>query len=76
MGTIVAVSGGKDSTAMALRLAELEEPKVDAWLYTPTGDELPEMEAHFAWLDETLPGGLTRVTGVTLKHLIVHLLGG
>lgn len=43
---IVPVSGGKDSTALALRLAELNPTKEYVYLYTPTGDELPEMNAH------------------------------
>jgi len=42
----VAFSGGKDSTAMALRLYELGESF--ALLFTPTGDELPELSAHIA----------------------------
>lgn len=44
---IVALSGGKDSTAMALRLKELH-PEIDfTYVCTPTGDELPEMQAHW-----------------------------
>ena len=42
----VAFSGGKDSTAMALRLHELGESF--ELLFTPTGDELPELHAHIA----------------------------
>lgn len=46
---VVALSGGKDSTALALRLRELN-PDVDyIYVCTPTGDELPEMFAH--WLN-------------------------
>lgn len=41
---VVAFSGGKDSTAMALRLAELGEDFT--LLFTPTGNELPELQAH------------------------------
>lgn len=43
---IVALSGGKDSTALALRLMEVE-PKAYTYICTPTGDELPEMVAHW-----------------------------
>lgn len=44
---VVALSGGKDSSAMALRLAELN-PTVDyTYICTPTGDELPEMFDHW-----------------------------
>ena len=41
---VVAFSGGKDSTALVLRLAELQEDFV--CLFTPTGDELPELLIH------------------------------
>lgn len=41
---VLAFSGGKDSTALALRLAELGED-FDC-LFTPTGNELPELRAH------------------------------
>jgi PP-loop superfamily ATP-utilizing enzyme len=41
---VIAFSGGKDSTAMALRLRELGE-HFDL-LFTPTGDELPELHEH------------------------------
>lgn len=43
---VVAFSGGKDSTALVLRLAELGED-FDC-LFTPTGDELPELDVHMA----------------------------
>jgi 3'-phosphoadenosine 5'-phosphosulfate sulfotransferase (PAPS reductase)/FAD synthetase len=43
---VVAVSGGKDSTALALRLAEIEPRDDYVYVCTPTGDELPEM---FEW---------------------------
>lgn len=40
----VAFSGGKDSTAMAYRLAETGEQF--ALIFTPTGNELPEVRQH------------------------------
>jgi hypothetical protein len=40
---VVALSGGKDSTALALRLRELEPHTDFMYVCTPTGDELPEM---------------------------------
>jgi hypothetical protein len=43
---VVAFSGGKDSTALVLRLAELGEDFT--CLFTPTGDELPDLSAHMA----------------------------
>ena len=46
MKKIVAFSGGKDSTAMAVYLAEQGEEF--ELMFTPTGDELPELLAHVA----------------------------
>ena len=51
---IVALSGGKDSTAMALRLAEVEPDTPFNYVCTPTGDELPEMFAHWRKLGDLL----------------------
>jgi 3'-phosphoadenosine 5'-phosphosulfate sulfotransferase (PAPS reductase)/FAD synthetase len=62
---IVGLSGGKDSTALALALNEFE-PRPYNYLYTPTGDELPEMRKHMAFLESTL-GRITRVSNGTLK---------
>ena len=42
---IVSLSGGKDSTAMLLRLLEENYP-VDLILYCDTGLEFPEMYDH------------------------------
>ena len=61
---VVALSGGKDSTALALRLHELN-PKVDyTYVCTPTGDELPEMfEAlEQAWRSSGQAGSRRSVT--------------
>ena len=68
---VVALSGGKDSTAMALRLAEVE-PRPYVYLITPTGDELPEMVTHWQTLEHLLGTPLTRVTEQTLNGLIDH----
>jgi hypothetical protein len=46
---IIALSGGKDSCAMALRLRELEPERDYTYICTPTGNELPVMVEH--WLD-------------------------
>lgn len=51
---IVALSGGKDSTAMALRLAESEPHNLYTYVCTPTGDELPEMIHHWKKLEGIL----------------------
>ncbi len=51
---VVALSGGKDSTAMALRLREVM-PDVDfTYVCTPTGNELPEMFDHWKKCGELL----------------------
>jgi hypothetical protein len=55
---IVALSGGKDSTAMALALAE-REPRDYFYVITPTGNELPEMYDHWRKLAELLGKPLT-----------------
>jgi Phosphoadenosine phosphosulfate reductase family len=44
MKQVVAFSGGKDSTALVLRMAELGEDF--ECLFTPTGDELPDLQLH------------------------------
>ena len=55
---VVAFSGGKDSTALVLRLAELGEDFV--CLFTPTGNELPELQAH-----------INRIVGLVGKQLVL-----
>lgn len=57
---IVALSGGKDSTAMAIRLAEIE-PREYVYICTPTGDELPEMEFHWRKLSQILKQPILRL---------------
>lgn len=66
---IIALSGGKDSTALALRLAELGEHEY-VYFCTPTGDELPEMEKHWANLETLLGKPLVRVANGTLAECI------
>jgi hypothetical protein len=68
---IVALSGGKDSTALALRLAEVE-PRDYTYLITPTGDELPPMLEHWQSLEKLLGKPLTRITNGTLNGWIEH----
>lgn len=69
MNDIVTLSGGKDSTAMALRLAEVE-PREYTYVWTPTGDEPADVAPHFDKLEKMLgkpiirleyPGGLAAV---------------
>lgn len=67
---VVGLSGGKDSTAMALALAE-REPRQYVYVCTPTGDELPEMAAHWNRLEEILGQPLLRLrSNKTLDSLI------
>lgn len=70
MNHIVGLSGGKDSTAMALRLAEVE-PRDYLYICTPTGNEPAEMEDHWAHLECLLGKPLVRIqSGGTLEGLI------
>lgn len=66
---IVALSGGKDSTAMALRLAEVE-PRDYIYVCTPTGNELPEMKAHWEALSARLGKPIIQPPGPGLDALI------
>ena len=67
---VVGLSGGKDSTAMALRLAEVEPDTDFQYVCTPTGDELPTMIDHWAHLEQLLGKPLIRVTNRTLAEWI------
>jgi len=57
---IVGLSGGKDSTALALRLAEVE-PRPYEYICNETGNELPEMQQHWANLERLLGTPILRV---------------
>lgn len=57
---VVGLSGGKDSTALALRLAEVE-PRDYQYICNETGDELPEMKSHWERLEKLLGKQITRV---------------
>ncbi len=69
MNHIVGLSGGKDSTAMALRLAEIE-PRDYTYICTPTGNEPAEMIAQWARLEYLLGKPLVRLKAGTLESLI------
>lgn len=69
MTHVVALSGGKDSTAMALRLAEVE-PRAYVYVCTPTGNEPAAMFAHWQDLSRLLGTPLTPVVGGTLEGII------
>ena len=66
---IVALSGGKDSTAMALMLQE-REPRPYAFVCTPTGDELPAMFEHWRKLGKTLGSPLISLQAETLERCV------
>lgn len=67
---VVALSGGKDSTAMALRLKELNPTTDYTYVCTPTGDELPEMFAHWRKLGDMLGKRIVPIMGGTLNSLV------
>lgn len=66
---VVGLSGGKDSTAMALWLAE-NEPRDYTYICTPTGDELPEMFAHWRKIAGLLGKPLIPIGDTTLAAKI------
>lgn len=70
MKKIVGLSGGKDSTAMALRLQEVE-PDEYTFAITPTGRELPPVKEHWARLEILLGKPLLKIPAPTLVQLIV-----
>lgn len=69
MNHIVALSGGKDSTALALALRELE-PRNYIYVCTPTQNELPEMLLHWTRLEELLQAPLIRLPADSLASLV------
>ena len=81
MKHIIGLSGGKDSTALALRLAEVE-PRDYEYICNETGNELPEMTAHWARLEEMLGKPIVRVryktdlTGaIRQRHMLPSVFG-
>lgn len=69
MKHVVALSGGKDSTAMALRLVEVE-PRDYTFICTPTGNEPDAMFAHWRLLGDLLGKKILPIMGGTLHGLI------
>jgi 3'-phosphoadenosine 5'-phosphosulfate sulfotransferase (PAPS reductase)/FAD synthetase len=57
---VVGLSGGKDSTALALLLVE-REPRQYEFICNETGDELPEMVDHWKRLEDLLKTEIIRV---------------
>jgi len=70
MNKIVALSGGKDSTAMALGLVEFEPDNYE-FCITTTGRELPIMNDHWKKLELLLNKPLIKVKAPTLVQLIL-----
>lgn len=58
---VVALSGGKDSVALALRLRELNPDTPYRYISTPTGNELPEFFEHFDRLEQLLQAPIVRI---------------
>ncbi len=71
MRHVVAISGGKDSTAMALVLQENKLPGREyEYVITLTGDELPPMMDHYKAIERLLGQPLLRITTLTMLELI------
>lgn len=67
---LVALSGGKDSTALAFALKE-KHPELSFKYYcTPTGDELPEMFDWWVELGERLGSRIIPIMEMTLEGCI------
>jgi 3'-phosphoadenosine 5'-phosphosulfate sulfotransferase (PAPS reductase)/FAD synthetase len=67
---VVGLSGGKDSTCLALALRE-REPRDYEYICTPTGNELPELFDHLDRLEVLLDAPIKRLgIGKTLYQLI------
>jgi hypothetical protein len=74
MKHVVALSGGKDSTAMALRLREVYLDRAFIFVCTPTGNELPAMERHWRDLEQRLGAPLERVQPYGDRDGLEHLI--
>ncbi len=67
---VVALSGGHDSTAMALLLREQLPDVPFVYVCTPTGNELPAMFEHWNDLGERLGSKLIPIMAGTLESVI------
>lgn len=68
---IVGMSGGHDSSILSVELQE-REPRPYNFLCTPTGDELPEMFAHWRNMGDRLGRRIIPIMEHTLAGLIAH----
>lgn len=66
---LLGLSGGKASTALALRLQEVE-PRPYRYFCTPTGNEPSELDAHLAKLECLLRSPIQRITAGTLEGIM------
>jgi hypothetical protein len=66
---VIGLSGGDDSTLLSVLLKE-REPRPYSYVCTPTGDELPEMFAHWGKLAELLASPIIPIMAGTLKSVI------
>jgi hypothetical protein len=67
---VVGLSGGKDSSCLALALAE-REPRDYEYICTPTGDELPELFDHLTHMEHVLGKPIKRIgIGKTMLELV------
>jgi len=70
--SVVSFSGGKDSTAMLLKMVE-KGMQVDCILFCDTGLEFPEMYAHIAKVGRDVGMPVTTVKAdVTFEHLMLE----
>ena len=67
---VVSLSGGKDSTAMLLRMIEEKMP-IDIILFCDTGLEFPAMYRHLAKLEKGIGRPITRISA---DHTFEHYL--
>lgn len=74
MKHVLGLSGGKDSTCLALAMKE-RHPDIDMeYICTPTGNELPDLFAHLDKMEELLSKPILRLgIGKTLEELIDHM---
>jgi len=68
---VVPISGGKDSTTLAIWLME-NEPRDYIFVCTPTGNELPDWYEHMKNLRVVLGQPIYPIVGGTLKGIIAQ----
>ena len=69
---VVGLSGGKDSTALALRLKEVYPDRDFTYISTPAGDELPVVFDHLRYMEEMLGSKIIMIKNHTLKDWITE----